>query len=142
MKRFAAPAVPPYTWGAALGIIAVTVAVLLGIDRADLLTQIATLKQANTELTTQNRGVQGADGDPGRAPTAAEIAAAVEAYCAERDECRGVQGIAGATGQTGDTGSTGAAGVSVGSVKCNGTSISFYSTTGQLLGNVKLVCIP
>lgn len=97
------------------------------------------LEQQVADMTGQSRGLQGEDGEPGRPPSAEEIAAAVEAYCAANDGCRGIQG---ATGQTGATGATGTAGVSVGSIKCNGTSISFYSTTGQLLGNVKMVCIP
>lgn len=84
------------------------------------------------QLQEQNRGPQGPDGDPGRAPTTEEIAAAVEAYCAAHDSCRGTAGARGATGS---------AGVSIGSVVCNGTSISFFSTTGKHLGSVKQVCI-
>lgn len=128
-----------------LGLLIVAVLALLlypvfGWQRAE--ERNTQLEQENRELTTQNRGVQGADGEPGRAPTAEEIAAAVEAYCGAHDGCRGVQGETGATGQTGATGSTGSTGVSVGSVKCNGTSITFYSTTGANLGTIRMVCIP
>lgn len=64
------------------------------------------LEQQVTELTTQNRGPQGPDGDPGRAPTADEIAAAVEAYCAAHNSCTGPQGIAGKDGADGAPGNS------------------------------------
>jgi hypothetical protein len=97
------------------------------------------LEQQVAELTGQSRGPQGPDGEPGRAPTSDEILAAVAEYCAASNLCVGPMGAAGANGAAGPQG---APGVSVGSVKCNGTSITFYSTTGQNLGSIRMVCIP
>lgn len=43
-------------------------------------------------ITTGAPGPAGPAGEPGRAPTAEEIAAAVEEFCAERSACTGAQG--------------------------------------------------
>ena len=107
VRRFALPAVNKSAWLAVAGVVAVTIAVLLLIDRADLIQQIHELKAVNTELTTQNTGPKGADGDAGRPPTDEEISEAVEAYCAAHDDCAGPSGATGATGSTGPAGSPG-----------------------------------
>lgn len=124
-----------------LGLLIVAVLALLlypvfGWQRAE--ERNTQLEQENRELTTQNRGPQGPDGEQGPAPTDEQILAAVTDYCASSGLCVGPQG---ATGATGSSGSSGPPGVSVGSVKCNGTSITFYSTTGQNLGSIRVVCI-
>lgn len=98
------------------------------------------------ELTTQNRGPQGPEGDPGRAPTADEIAAAVADYCAEHDSCRGPQGEPGRNGKDGASiqgpaGANGQNGVGITRVECLGTSIRFWAGS-TVVGNVKMVCIP
>lgn len=128
-----------------LGLLIVAVLALLlypvfGWQRAE--ERNTQLEQENRELTTQNRGVQGEDGEPGRPPTADEIAEALAVWCEARNDCIGPQGNAGATGPAGSPGSSGPPGASVGSVKCNGTSITFYSTTGANLGTIRMVCIP
>lgn len=46
-------------------------------------------------------GSNGKDGAPGRPPTAEEIAAAVDAYCAANNGCQGPAGAEGAPGATG-----------------------------------------
>ena len=107
MSKFAWPALNRSAAKATIAIVAITVAVLFGIDRIDLLQQIHELKTVNNELTTQNTGPKGADGDTGRPPTDDEIAAAVEAYCAAHDDCAGPAGATGATGSTGPAGSPG-----------------------------------
>lgn len=56
------------------------------------------------------RGADGATGQAGRAPTSAEILAAVKSYCSTADACMGQRGQAGPEGQKGDAGATGAAG--------------------------------
>jgi hypothetical protein len=58
-------------------------------------------------------GVNGSKGDtgvPGRDPTSDEIAAAVAAYCADHDSCRGPAGKDGTTGAQGPAGATGSPG--------------------------------
>lgn len=108
MKRFAAPAVPGYTWFAALGIVAITVAVLLGIDRADLINQITILKQANTDLTTQNRGVQGPDGVDGE--SAYDIAVRLGFTGTEQEWLDSLKGEPGQDGTDGKNGANGTPG--------------------------------
>ena len=107
-----------------------------------------------SDLTTQNRGAQGPEGDPGRAPTPSEIAAAVADYCAqEGSPCKGPQGEPGASGANGrdgkdgvsiqgPAGQNGAAGPSLGitRVTCERTSIAFWNG-GTLLGRVAMVCL-
>lgn len=105
-----------------------------------------------TELTTQNRGPQGPEGDPGRAPTQEEIAAAVADYCAERNSCRGEPGAAGAPGKNGQDGKSiqgpqgapganGANAQGITRVQCLGTAIRFWS--GPIhVGDVAMVCLP
>lgn len=124
---------------AAIVVVLLVIVALVLVDRIDVETRLHQAEAEVSELTTQNRGPQGPDGDPGRAPTEEEIAAAIDEYCSAHNSCIGP---AGATGPAGSTGPTGSAGASVGSVQCNGTSISFYSTTGTYLGSVKAVCIP
>lgn len=106
------------------------------------------------ELTTQNRGPQGPEGDPGRAPTQEEIAAAVADYCAAHNDCKGEPGAAGAPGKNGQDGKSiqgpqgvpganginGTNGLGITRVQCNGTSISFFAGV-TLIGNVAMVCI-
>ena len=120
-----------------LAVIALLLYPLVAWQKAE--ERAADLEQQVAELTLQNRGPQGPDGEPGRAPTEDEILQAVTAYCSSSGSC---VGPAGATGSTGQSGPQGSPGVSVGSVKCNGTSITFYSTTGQSLGSIRMVCIP
>lgn len=50
------------------------------------------------------RGETGASGQAGRAPTSAEILAAVRSYCTTGTACMGERGQAGAKGDKGDTG--------------------------------------
>lgn len=102
------------------------------------------------ELVSQNRGPQGPDGrpgPPGPAPTAEEIAAAVEAYCDAHDGCKGPQGapgkngVNGTPGANGAPGATGSAGASITKVTCERTSISFWAGATKI-GSVSMVCIP
>lgn len=103
------------------------------------------------QLVTQNRGVEGPQGDRGPGPTDEQIAEAVEAYCALHNGCAGPAGVAGKDGTNGTNGrngtdgkslagTQGAAGLGVTRVQCNGTSVSFFSGN-QLVGNIAMVCI-
>lgn len=111
-----------------------------------------TAEKTLSELTTQNRGPQGPEGDPGPSPTQEQIAAAVADYCNQEGEpCKGDTGAAGAPGKNGSDGQSiqgpqgasgrdGKNGAGITNVVCNGTSISFYSGN-SLVGSVKMVCL-
>jgi hypothetical protein len=91
------------------------------------------------QLVTQNRGPRGDDG-----LSAYEIWLSLGNTGTEEDfieSLRGERGSDGLNGQDGRNGAPGPSGASVGSIVCNGTSISFYSTTGKLIGNLKQVCV-
>jgi hypothetical protein len=51
--------------------------------------------------------IQGAQGQPGRSVTTADIDAAILSYCADHNACIGTTGVAGAPGAAGATGSNG-----------------------------------
>lgn len=55
-------------------------------------------------------GPPGAVGARGPTPTAAQVTAAVVAYCATRDQCRGLPGAAGSDGSNGAAGKDGSTG--------------------------------
>jgi hypothetical protein len=136
-----------HNWlGWTLGLICVIAIVaifwMLIAQNADLQHRTERAENAVKELVVQNRGPQGPDGKPGRPPTKAEIAAAVEAYCAENNGCIGPQGPAGANGKDGASiqGPQGAPGQGVTRVVCEGTSIAFYSGP-TFVGRVKMVCL-
>lgn len=128
--------------------------VFLGMWGVDASERADRLEAQLHELTTQNRGPQGPEGDPGRAPSPEEIAAAVADYCAAHGDCRGSQGIAGTPGKDGQDGQSvqgpqgvpgsngvnGSNGLGITRVQCNGTSISFFAGTA-LVGTVAMVCI-
>lgn len=123
------------------------VVVLLGMQLVNSENERKELRSQIADLTTQNRGPQGPEGDPGRAPTEEEIAAAVADYCAANGGCIGPKGDTGAPGKNGVNGAAGPAGANgangggVTSVRCFGTYIRFYSGATPI-GDIKMVCIP
>lgn len=75
--------------------------------------EAATPSQVNDaveQATPGPVGATGATGANGRAPTAAEIGAAVRAYCAVLNQCIGERGQDGSDGEPGETGAPGADG--------------------------------
>ena len=116
---------------------------LLIAENSQLKFRVDRAEDAVEELVVQNRGPQGPEGDPGRPPTAEEVAAAVADYCAEHDSCRGPQGEPGVAGRSiqGPSGANGQNGTGITKVECLGTSIRFWAGS-TIVGNVKMVCIP
>lgn len=114
-------------------------------------------------------GIQGVPGDDGRPPTAEEVLAAVNAYCASVGGCKGAdgtdgapgapgadgapgesivgpQGPAGPAGQDGAPGAPGAAGVSVTGVSCvlrDDLSTAFrFTFSDATTADVPGACLP
>lgn len=123
--------------------------VMLGMFLVESRAENTDLREQLKSLTTQNRGPAGEDGADA---TDEQIAAAVNAYCATRNQCVGAvgpQGLPGEKGATGPAGKSiqgpagvnGSNGLGITSVKCFGTYIRFYAG-GNVVGDVKQVCIP
>lgn len=116
-------------------------------------------------LIPGEKGEPGDDGEPGRTPTAAEVLAAVTAYCASVGGCVGedgesivgppgepgppgesIVGPQGEPGAPGSTGATGPAGVSIMGVECvvtgdGATAFRFLFSDGAI-ADVVGPCIP
>jgi hypothetical protein len=128
-----------------LALVIILFVVIIGAliwQNIELRNRVDRAESAVGQLVLQNQGVPGPEGDPGRAPTTEEIAAAVAAYCGAHSGCVGPAGTDGQNGADGASiaGPAGPPGSGITSVRCNGTSISFFSGT-QLVGNVSMVCI-
>lgn len=88
---------------AALGITVIQLASANGALRAQI--------ESSGEEPVAPPGIGEQQGPPGRPPTPEEIAAAVSAYCAEHEGCRGLNGAPGAPGQPGPQGPLGLPGL-------------------------------
>jgi hypothetical protein len=129
-----------------LVLVGVVTLVLVGLLLFNLGQRNASLEDENQrqdaiiqELLIQNRGPRGDDG-----LSAYEIWLSLGNEGSEQDfidSLRGRPGTNGIDGRDGDSGKPGSNGLSIGSVKCNGTSVSFFNTNGQQVGSIKQVCI-
>lgn len=138
-------------------------------DRSNLILQLDENSSTSTPGPTGPTGPtgpQGVPGEDGPAPTAAEVLAAVQTYCASVGGCRGTDGTngtnginglpgipgesivgpAGPQGDPGTPGAPGAAGVSVTGVSCVvredlSTAFRFSFSDGQTV-DVAGACLP
>lgn len=77
------------------------------------------------------RGADGATGQAGRAPTSAEVLAAVRSYCATNNSCMGERGQAGAKGDKGEPGAASTIPGPSGSAGANGKDSTVPGPAGS-----------
>lgn len=119
-----------------LSIKEISAAIERGDSDKSILARISALESLTSKMNIAQYSPPIIQGIPGKDATPAQIAAAVAAYCAKHNFCRGPIGKTGATGKTGASGTDGTNGTN-GTDGKDGASISSVSCFAAGTGAIK-----